>query len=263
MLTTNWLLEKLKANSEPCIGTWITLPSPELVDVICSAGPDFVVIDSEHAPLSLETAQLMTIVCTSRQVSPVFRVPGAMSDRIVPALEIGSHAIQAPNISSANQVEFFVKASRYSPGGSKGLSPYTKACNYSAEFAGRMTQTANQNTQLIIQVEGAEGISNIDEILNVPGIDICFLGLYDLSNYLNVPGELDNPDLLKLFSELAKKISDAGIVVGSIASNKSQLQFLKDAGARYITYGADCDVVSRAFRNIFESDKKINYKKRG
>lgn len=256
MLTTNWLLEKLKANSEPCIGTWITLPSPELVDVICSAGPDFVVMDSEHAPLSMETAQLMTIVCTSRQVSPVFRVPGAMSDRIVPALEIGSHAIQAPNISSAKEVEFFVRASHYSPDGFKGLSPFTRACNYSAEFAYKMTQTANQNTQLIIQVEGVEGINNIDEILDVPGIDICFLGLYDLSNYLNVPGELDNPDLLKLFSELAKKISDAGIVVGSIATNQSQLQFLKDAGTRYITYGADCDVVSRAFRKIFEVDKK-------
>lgn len=255
MLTTNWLLEKLKASSDPCIGTWITLPSPELVDVICSTGPDFVVIDSEHAPLTLETAQLMAIVCSSRRVSPVFRVPGAMSDRIVPALEIGSHAIQAPNISTAKDVDFFVKSSRYSPGGSKGLSPYTRACNYSAEFAGRMTKSANQNTQLIIQVEGVDGISNIDEILDVPGVDICFLGLYDLSNYLNVPGDLDNPDLLKLFSNLAKKISDAGMVVGSIANNQSQLQFLKDAGARYITYGADCDVVSRAFSGIFSRDK--------
>jgi 4-hydroxy-2-oxoheptanedioate aldolase len=118
-----------------------------------------------------------------------------------------------------------------------------------------MTKAANQNTQLIIQVEGVDGISNIDEILDVPGIDICFLGLYDLSNYLNVPGDLENPDLLKLFSDLAKKISDAGIVVGSIANNQSQLQFLKDAGARYITYGADCDVVSRAFRGIFIPDK--------
>lgn len=255
MLTTNWLLEKLKTSSDPCIGTWITLPSPELVDVICSTGPDFVVIDSEHAPLTLETAQLMAIVCSSRRVSPVFRVPGVKSDRIVPALEIGSHAIQAPNITTAKDADFFVKSSRYSPGGSKGLSPYTRACNYSAEFAGRMTKTANQNTQLIIQVEGMDGISNIDEILDVPGVDICFLGLYDLSNYLNVPGDLDNPDLLKLFADLAKKISDAGMVVGSIANNQSQLQFLKDAGARYITYGADCDVISRAFSGIFSSDK--------
>jgi len=84
------------------------LPSPELVDVICSTGPDFVVIDSEHAPLTLETAQLIAMVCSSRQVSPVFRVPGARSDRIVPALEIGSHGIQAPNISAAKDADFLL-----------------------------------------------------------------------------------------------------------------------------------------------------------
>lgn len=257
MLTSNWLLEKLKHTTEACIGTWITLPSPELVDVICSTGPDFIVIDTEHAPLTLETAQLMSMVCTSRQVSPVFRVPGAMSDRIVPALEIGSHAIQAPNISTAAETQFFVQASRYQPNGNKGLSPYTRASNYSAEFAERMTQIANKNTLLITQVEGETGIGNLDKILEIPGIDICFLGLYDLSNYLNVPGELDHPELLKLFSELARKISNAGLIVGSIANNQKQLHFLKNAGVRYITYGADCHIMSSAYRKIFR-DAKLN-----
>jgi len=251
MLTTNWLLQKLKNSTETCIGSWVTLPSPELVDVICSAGPDFVVIDTEHAPISLETAQLMSIVCTSRQVSPVFRVPGAMSDRIVPALEIGSHAIQAPNISTTAEAKYFVQASRYQPNGTKGLSPYTRASNYSADFAHQMTQTANKNTLLIAQVEGREGISNIDEILEIGGIDIVFLGLYDLSNYLNVPGELESAGLLRLFSDLAKKINEAGLVVGSIANNKNQLQYLKNAGVRYITYSADCHLISRAYREIF------------
>jgi 4-hydroxy-2-oxoheptanedioate aldolase len=263
VLASNWLLQKLKHTTEACIGTWVTLPSPELVDVICSTGPDFVVIDTEHAPLTLETAQLMSMVCTSRQVSPVFRVPGAMSDRIVPALEIGSHAIQAPNISTFAEAQFFVQASRYQPNGTKGLSPYTRACNYSGEFAEQMTQIANQNTLLITQIEGEEGIGNIDKILEVDGIDICFLGLYDLSNYLNAPGELDHPELLKLFSGLAKKISDAGLVVGSIANNQKQLQFLKNAGVRYITYGADCHVMSGAYREIFRAAKLNKVESRG
>lgn len=254
MLGTNWLLEKLRNTSESCIGTWITLPSPELVDVICSAGPDFVVIDTEHAPLSLETAQLMSMACVSRKVSPVYRVPGAISDRIVPALEIGSHAIQAPNISTAAEASFFVKAARYQPVGLRGLSPYTRACNYSAAFADKIIQTANQNTLLIAQVEGADGIKNIDEILSVQGIDICFLGLYDLSNCLNVPGQLDHPELLKLFSILVNKIGNAGVIVGSIANNQSQLKFLKNSGVRYITYSADCHVMSNAYREIFKPE---------
>ena len=263
MLNTNWLLQKLKTSNEACIGSWVTLPSPELVDVICSTSPDFVVIDTEHAPISLETAQLMSIVCESRQVSPVFRVPGAMSDRIVPALEIGSHAIQAPNISTAAEAKYFVQASRYQPDGTKGLSPYTRASSYSADFAHQMTQTANKNTLLIAQVEGKEGICNIHKILEVTGIDICFLGLYDLSNYLNVPGELENIALLKMFSALAKKINDAGLVVGSIANNQKQLQYLKNSGVRYITYSADCHIISGAYREIFISAKSKTAKNRG
>ena len=224
MLTTNWLLEKLKANSEPCMGTWITLPSPELVDVICSAGPDFVVIDSEHAPLSLETAQLMTIVCTSRQVSPVFRVPGAMSDRIVPALEIGSHAIQAPNISSAKEVEFFVKASRYSPGGSKGLSPYTKACNYSAEFAGRMTLTANQNTQLIIQVEdkaSATTASMNEDLVRIQEED-SLVGVYKITMELQDDGTIESlkPLKKKVVSGLEELIENKKLRIGTMNIRK-------------------------------------------
>jgi 2-keto-3-deoxy-L-rhamnonate aldolase RhmA len=255
LLNSNWLLNKLRNTAEPCIGTWVTIPSPELVDVICSAEPDFIVIDSEHSPVSFETAQLMSMVCTSRNVSPVFRVPDVIQDQIVPALEIGSHAIQAPNISTIEDAKAFSYFSRYQPVGGKGLSPYTRACNYSGEFAGQMIDEANQNTLLIAQVEGREGIENIERILTVKEIDICFLGLYDLSNYLQIPGQLDNSKLIKLFMGLIDKIHDAGVIVGSIASSKEQLDFLIRAGVRYITYAADCEVISRSYRDIFGSAK--------
>ena len=253
MLKTNWLLEKLRNTSRPCIGTWITLPSPVVVDVICSTGPDFVIIDTEHAPISFETAQLMAIACESRQVSPVFRVPGVIEDRIVSALEIGSHAVQAPNIGSAEMARAFVRSARYQPIGSKGLSPYTRACEYSADFAGRMVERANINALLVAQVEGREGIESLDAILAVGNIDVCFLGMFDLSNYLGIPGQLDHPRLRQLFSSLARGITDGGIIVGSIANNREQLKFLIDAGVRYITYSADCHILSSAYREVFEA----------
>ncbi|MCX6733041.1 MAG: aldolase/citrate lyase family protein [Candidatus Roizmanbacteria bacterium] len=244
MLKTNWLLDKLRNTSLPCVGTWITLPSPEVVDVICSTGPDFVVIDTEHASITFETAQVMAMACESRQVSPVYRVPAVLDDRIVPALEIGSHAIQAPNIGSPEMARAFVSAARYQPIGSKGLSPYTRACNYSADFAGQMVERANSNTLLIAQIEGREGIENIDAILAVDNIDVCFLGMFDLSNYLGIPGLLNDPRLKELFLY-------AGMIVGSIANSADQLDFLVKAGVRYITYSADCHVLSKAYREVF------------
>lgn len=261
MLKTNWLREKLRNTSRPCIGTWITLPSAVTVDVICSVGPDFVIIDTEHAPISFETAQLMTIACESRQVSPVFRVPGVIEDRIVSALEIGSHAVQAPNIGSAEMALAFVRSSRYQPIGSKGLSPYTRACEYSADFADRMVKQANFNTLLVAQVEGRDGIDSMDAILAVGNIDVYFLGMFDLSNYLGIPGQLEHPKLRQLFSSLARKISDDGFIVGSIANNHEQLKFLIDAGVRYITYSADCHILSNAYREVFEMAHSLSIKR--
>lgn len=258
MLKTNWLLEKLRNTSQPCIGTWITLPSPVVVDVICSTCPDFVVIDTEHSPISFETAQMMAIVCESRQVSPVFRVPGVIEDRIVSALEIGSHAVQAPNIGSAEMARAFIRSAKYQPIGMKGLSPYTRACEYSADFADRMVKKANFNTLIVAQVEGREGIENLDAILGVGDIDVCFLGMFDLSNYLGIPAQLEHPKLRQLFSTLTKKITDSGIIVGSIANNTEQLRFLIDAGVRYITYSADCHILCKGYREVFEMARGFN-----
>lgn len=258
MLKTNWLLEKLRHTSLPCIGTWVTLPSAMTLDVICSTHPDFIVIDTEHSPISYETAQMMTVVCESRQVSPVLRVPGVIEDRIVSALEIGSHAIQIPNIGSADMARDFVRHARYKPIGSKGFSPYTRACEYSSDFSGQMIKEANSNTLLIAQVEGKEGVENLDDILAIGNIDICFLGLFDLSNYLGIPAQLEHAKLRQLFSVLTKDISDAGIIVGSIANNAEQLKFLIDAGVRYITYSADCHILSKAYREIFEGARSLH-----
>jgi len=257
LLRTNWLRHKLQETSDPCIGTWITIASPLIVDVICSAGPDFVVIDAEHSPTSFETAQLMAMACESRQVSPIIRLPEVEEKEIVRSLEIGMHVVQVANIESAEMARSLVQSARYSPIGKKGLSPFTRACEYAADNAPRMTSTANENSLLAIQVEGAKGIFNIDSILDVSGIDICFIGMFDISNHLGIPGQLEHKDLRELFAQLSRKITDRGMVVGSISNNLNQLHFLIDAGVRYITHSADCHMLSSAYRGIFSLKERI------
>jgi 4-hydroxy-2-oxoheptanedioate aldolase len=251
LLNENWLLKKLRTSQRPCIGTWITIPCATSLDIICSTGPDFVVLDTEHAPMSFETAQTLAITCESRKVSPVIRVPGVHESAIVRSLEVGAHAIQVPNIGSAAMVQEVVNYAKYQPIGNKGLSPYTRACGYTGDNVQRMIEQANKNTILIAQIEGRQGIENVDAILAVEHIDIFFLGMFDLSNFLGIPGALENPKLKTLFAELVKKIDKAGKIVGSISNNVEQLKFLIDAGVRYITHSADCDVLSKAYRATF------------
>jgi len=257
LLKRNFLLQKIKETSKPCVGTWITIPSITAVEVISSSKLDFVVIDMEHAPIELETAQLMTLAAEAWGVSPILRVPGEDQRGIARALELGIHGLQIPNIDSVDSLERCIAAAKYHPRGSKGLSPFTRACNYSADNASRMVKLANSNNMVIAQVEGRLGLENLDAILKVKDVDIIFLGLFDLSNYLGIPGQLDNSRLKGLFRSLVAKIDDAGFVVGSISNTLEQLDFLIASGVRYITHSADCHILGESYRKVIQSVRKI------
>jgi 4-hydroxy-2-oxoheptanedioate aldolase len=255
VLNTNWLLKRIQESDIPCIGTWITLPSITTLDVICSAGPDFVIIDCEHSPISLETAQDMVIVCESRQVSPLLRIPEVTESSVLRALETGVHGLQVPNVGAKETMSDVASYARYTPHGKKGFSPYTRACGYSAHNSDKMVHGANDNTLLIAQIEGETGIQNIDSIFENPEFDICFVGLYDLSNFIGHPGELEHPDVRALFEQIVRKISDAGIVAGSISNTEKQMKYLIDAGVRYITHSADCHMLKAVYQDAFSFSK--------
>ena len=255
MLQTNWLLEKLNAGDSACVGTWLTIPSMETTDIICAAGPDFVVIDCEHAPISLETAQRLAMVCQSNGVSPIIRVPEVAESEIVRALDTGAHGIQVPNVGSAETMHKVSRFMNYSPTGSRGFSPYVRSCGYSTHNSQNMVSEGPKNVLTIGQVEGGQGIQNISSILSDAVFDICFLGLFDLSTYIGRPGELSHPELRTLFSRLVDEIKAAGKVPGSIANNLEQQKYLIDSGIEYITHSADCHVLNDAFRTVFSHSR--------
>lgn len=231
------------------------VPSVTLIDVICSSGLDFVVIDGEHGPVGMKKAQEMTIACEANKVSPIVRVPGVDQDSVLRALEIGSHGIQVPNVNSVDQLARLKEYSKYTPDGNRGLSPFTRASKYSSDWASLMVEQANDNTLTIVHIEGELGAKNIDDLLNGSVGDIFFLGLYDISNYLGHRGDVTHPEVLSLFKRLSVKILDAGKIVGSISNDLDQLSFMVENGVRYITHSVDCHVISSAYREVVSNIK--------
>jgi 4-hydroxy-2-oxoheptanedioate aldolase len=250
MLKRNYLLEKLKNTNEVCIGTWSIIPSPIFTDILCSAGLDFIVVDSEHGPIGYERAQEIAIACESQEVSPIMRIAGVDQESVLKALEIGMHGIQVPNIESIKQINTLQEYSKYPPHGRRGFSPFTRACGYTSDYSSEMISRANANTLLNIHIEGSLGVNNIDGILKNTHIDVCFLGLFDISNYLGRAGEIDHPEVISLFKDLSLKIISAGKIVGSISNSIEQLNFLIDNGVRYITHSVDCHIVRKEYKHI-------------
>ena len=153
----NYVKEKLEAG-KTVIGTWSVIPSPIVTDIICSAGVDFIIIDAEHGPITFETAQEMAIACDSRGVSPIMRVGGVNENDILKSLDIGMHGVQIPNIDNIKDVHKLIRYSKYPPIGNRGFSPFTRAGDYTLDNATKITEHANRNTLVGINVEGVEAI---------------------------------------------------------------------------------------------------------
>lgn len=260
MLRTNYLKEKLEAGAS-VLGTWATIPSAITADIMASSGLDFLIIDAEHGPISFERAQEMVIACESRGVSPVMRIGSIDEADILKALDIGVHCILVPNIKSCEDVKKLVALCKYPPIGQRGFSPFTRAGNYSGANATSLTEQANANTQIAIIVEGEEAIRDIDSILQIPELDIVYIGLFDLSKALGIPGQVDDPKVLGRLRELTEKISAAGKYAGTISTNKQKMHDFLSMGVRFIVHLVDCDVLRGAYAELREHFDSLEQEK--
>jgi len=252
MLKKNYFLEKLN-NGKPVLGTWIMMPSVLTVDVIASTGVDFVIIDREHGPISFETAQEMAMACESRGVSPIMRVGDIERSFIQNALDVGMHGIQVPNVDTKQNAKDVVKFSKYPPMGDRGFSPFTRAGDYSIDNATTLTKTANKNTAVILNIEGKDAVNNFDEILEVENADIYFVGLFDLSKALGIPGDVSNPIVIDALAEIIKKADKAGKFVGTIATTKERMAEFLEMGVKYMVYLVDCDILRSGYKSIVDA----------
>lgn len=252
MLKKNFLKEKLEKN-ELALGTWNIINSPMVVDVIASSGIDFIVIDAEHGSISYETAQTMISICESYNVTPIMRIGEINESLILRALDIGIHGVQLPNISTEEDAKAFVNFAKYPPIGIRGFTPYSKAGLYDVKNGTKLTQIANENTLLIANIEGEDGMSNLDSIVQVDGIDIVFIGLFDMSKSLGVPGEVQHPKVIQKLDEAIKIIHKNGKKVGSIASNLEMLKILKSKKIDYLTYSVDTGMIKESYQHMINN----------
>ena len=106
MINNNFLKKKFLKH-EKCLGTWCTIASPTITDVISNSGFDFLILDREHGPINFETLQYQVSICESRSVSPIIRVPDISQSEILRSLDIGAHGIQVPNVNSIDEESTF------------------------------------------------------------------------------------------------------------------------------------------------------------
>jgi 2-keto-3-deoxy-L-rhamnonate aldolase RhmA len=173
------------------LGAWIQVGHPAVAEILAGAGFDWVCVDLEHGAIGIETlAELFRAMAPSRCV-PVVRVPANDPVWIRRSLDAGARGVIVPMVNSAAEAAAAVRAARYPPRGNRGYG-YCRANAYGARFDA-YARTANSEVAVIVQVEHKDAVADIDAILTVEGVDGTFVGPYDLSGSLGVPGNLGHP----------------------------------------------------------------------
>ena len=240
------LLKKKLRDGETVVGTWLTTPSSSVANIIAAAGFDFLIIDMEHGPVSFKTAEDIVRATELESSTPLLRVSENNPDLILRGLEIGSHGIIIPQVESKVDAEEAVKSVKYYPLGNRGFSPFTRSAGYNSSRSSSLAEDENAETFVGLILEGKQGIENFDTIVSVPNIDLIYIGKYDLSQSLGIPGQVDHPKINKYLRIYTDKIREKGISVGSIAQSKQDVEEYQRIGINFIAYKADCGILDDA-----------------
>jgi len=254
-LNKNYLKKALQ-DGKNVFGPFLKFTDPAVVEIMGFAGFDFVIIDAEHGPISMQSAQNMIRAAETANITPIIRVANNDEALILRALDIGAQGIEIPQINSKSQAIKAVKSVKYSPKGERGVCRYVRAANYSSMDKFKYFKSANNETMIIAHIEGVEGVNNLDEILSVPGIDVIFIGPYDLSQSLGIPGEVSNPLVTEKMKEVVLKCKENEVSVGTFADDVKTAKFWVSLGVQYMSFSVDVGILYEGSKQIVEKLKE-------
>lgn len=234
------IIEKFRDKIEkgPVYGPFSKTNDPAFVEVMGYSGFDFVILDLEHGPNSVETMQNLIRAAQISGLMPIVRVKENLPNVIGEALDIGAGGIQVPQITSAEQARAVVRQARFAPLGERGVCRFVRAAGYSSLERRRYFAESNR-TVIILQLEGLEAIENLDEIMRVEGVDVLFIGPYDLSQSLGIPGEIDHPAVREKMAEILERGKRRGVKIGIFADTPENALLWRNLGVRYLSYSVD------------------------
>jgi 2-dehydro-3-deoxyglucarate aldolase/4-hydroxy-2-oxoheptanedioate aldolase len=215
---------------------------------ICrEAGAEFILYDMEHSGAGFETMKAQFAFCRGLDLVPLVRVPSGDYHHIARALDIGAMGIMVPMVETPEQARAIIDCTRYPPAGRRGAAFNVAAHDdYSGGAETDKIAGANARTMVIALVETATGIANVDAIAAVDGVDVVWLGHYDLTNFMGIPGQFDNPKFHAAVDSLVKACGNHGKTPGFLAGDERWASDFRARGFRMIAYGVDTLLMQRA-----------------
>ena len=215
-------------NGSPVVGVTISTTSVEIAAQIADMGFDFLWIEMEHSPITLETARNIILATRGSRTMPFIRVPANELWTAKRVMDMGALGVIFPFVSSAEGAKRAADACKYPPLGLRGSGAGLATFRWPAP--GGYYDFADKNIMVITNIEEAAAVENIDAIADTPGIDVLFIGTSDLSFSLGLRGRQNEPVLQQAINKIASVAHRTGKAVGRPLVNASQYQEFVDAG---------------------------------
>ena len=240
----NWVRERLR-NGQPALGALVGLGSPNVAELMACAGYDWLVLEMEHSALDSAQLQHMLMAVQGTDVIPLVRPLSADPLFIQKALDTGAMGVFVPMVRSAEEAEEVVRATRYPPAGRRGFGPL-RASQYTLDYEDYLAN-ANDNMLVALILETKEAAADLDAIMNVPGIDAIYFGLFDLciSFGLN-PMEMPFPQIDDIMVRALELGKQKGVAVGLGAGTPDELKQRLSQGYTFLNYGTDYQLLRDA-----------------
>jgi 4-hydroxy-2-oxoheptanedioate aldolase len=243
------------SKGEPVYGLFMKTGDAAFVECAGHAGFDFAILDMEHGPVDFFNLQHLIRGAEASGILPIVRTYDSSETAIGKALDLGAKGVQGPQIQSADEARDVIKAARYFPKGERGVCRFVRAANYSSTPRNEYFERANE-ALVILQVEGKQVLNQLDRILAVEGLDILFVGPYDLSQSLGVPGQVSHPVVIEAIKGITGQAKKAGVVTGVFCDTLESVVLWRNAGIQYLSYSVDVGVFTEACTNIVNQLKK-------
>jgi 4-hydroxy-2-oxoheptanedioate aldolase len=228
-------LREALASRSPVYGTWVQTPSPEVVEIIGWSGWDFIILDLEHGPYGAETLPNLIRAAEAAGTTPLVRVPITAPHDAGRALDLGAAGIVTPGVASAAAGESAVRLTRFPPHGSRGASPSTRQLHYSAIPFPTLTAEGSPQPLIVLQVEARLATTDVGSILGIDGLSVIFIGPYDLSTSLGLPGQFDHPKVREAITEIVDRAAERKVAVGIWVPDAPSAKFWVERGVRFVT----------------------------
>jgi 2-keto-3-deoxy-L-rhamnonate aldolase RhmA len=240
-------LKALTRTREPKFGHFIVeFATPGIGHILKSAGCEFVIFDMEHSGFAMETVKTAIRFFEAASLPVIVRVPSKEYHHIARACDAGAEGLMLPMVGTPDEVRRIIASMKYHPVGSRGVALQIAHDNYRPGTVADKFGRANERTTFVCQIETAEGVENADAIAGIDGVDLLWVGHFDLSVSLGIPGEFDNPKFKNAIERVVTAARRHGRALGRLVPTVEQGIEVNRLGFDFVCYSGDVWVLHDA-----------------